>query len=89
MVKFDGLADYRHCEKCGSGLDRLVIGGVGDWQKTIFCPDCKHIREPVPIDTLVALKARQTGMPEEKVRADFDSAQKEYLDALARVAEFS
>lgn len=34
------LSQWKACPKCGTGLDALLVGGVGSWRNAILCTRC-------------------------------------------------
>lgn len=67
-VKDEANVDWGSCPArgCHNHFDqtpnRFVISGDGEWKHTITCLECFHVRERVPIETLVELLADQWGL---------------------------
>lgn len=70
---------YEKCQKCRAGLDRLVIGGVGDWRHTIMCKECFHVERGLDRQrVIVPLVAKKYGIsPKDAYEAD-ERSQDEY-----------
>lgn len=51
------------CPQCGAGLDRLVVGGVGDWATKVVCQECWYVWA-MPAGHITTLVAIQYGIPE-------------------------
>lgn len=70
--------DFTICKHCGAGLERLVLGGVGDWANTVQCSDCFRWRDVSFRSVIAPILARRLGISVERVLLLHDEAQQEY-----------
>ncbi len=79
-----GDAGYRKCEKsdCRAPLEKLVLGGVGDWSSTILCGRCFHTRRGVPLAIINSLAAERYGLTVAQCAEAYQRAQAQYEAAL-------
>lgn len=65
------------CPKCGAGLDRLVVGGVGDWRNKVICEECLSVTT-ISMSQVPRLVALQYGISEQAAVLVDQESQREF-----------
>ncbi len=83
------MKEFMRCEECNASFEFLFIGGKGDWQQTIMCEECFHIRRGVPYTSIIIpLRAIQEGLSVNEASQLLRQQQEDYLTDLAELSNF-
>lgn len=80
-VPVTDLRPYMTCPKCRAPLEKLVVGGVGDWRQRILCGTCQHIQAGLSFENVILpLVAEKFGISYQAARRADETSQEEYVE---------